>query len=167
MNIEKQQTTQRDKLASQFLSQTYQKQTAAIDDEDFDLADHLTSIINQKTQEKKELTEILYQLKEASTELEANETKALQRIIQSFADMQVKMEEFYEIEDKQEKGDSTDQLEKFAETFKFLSAEQNRLNNELKGIERDEGIVQEERKELEDIILNETKDIDAEMSITK
>jgi len=45
-----------------------------------------------------------------------------------------------------ERKDRNEALENFAATSKRLSAEDERLNNELKHIEKDEGIVVESKK---------------------
>ena len=49
-------------------------------------------------------------------------------------------------------------MEQFAATAKKLSVEDERLNSELKHIERDEKIVEEERKQIESSISEQGKD---------
>jgi hypothetical protein len=51
-------------------------------------------------------------------------------------------------------------LDKFASTSKRLSSETHRLNNDLKHIERDEDLVSDEQKELEDQISEGTKEFE-------
>ena len=63
------------------------------------------------------------------------------------------------IEDKKE-GDSADPLEKFGDT-------QDGLNNEWKYFERGEGLVKEQREQLEDTVNDEKKNIDSGRNITK
>ena len=49
-------------------------------------------------------------------------------------------------------------MEQFAVTAKKLSGEDVRLNNELKHIERDEDILNEERKQIENSIFDQCKE---------
>ena len=51
-------------------------------------------------------------------------------------------------------------LDKFTKTSKRLSAETDRLNNDLKHIERDEELVADEQKELEDVIAEGTEEFE-------
>lgn len=51
-------------------------------------------------------------------------------------------------------------LDKFTKTSKRLSAETDRLNKDLKHIERDEELVADEQKELEDVIAEGTKEFE-------
>lgn len=51
-------------------------------------------------------------------------------------------------------------LDKFTKTSKRLSVETDRLNNDLKHIERDEELVADEQKELEDVIAEGTKEFE-------
>lgn len=52
-------------------------------------------------------------------------------------------------------------LDQFAATSRRLSAETERLNSDLKHIERDEELVAEEQKELEGQISDGTKEFEA------
>ena len=54
----------------------------------------------------------------------------------------------------------TQVLDKFTKTSKRLSAETDRLNNDLKHIERDEELVADEQKELEDVIAEGTEEFE-------
>ena len=49
----------------------------------------------------------------------------------------------------------------------FADCSQDRLSNEWKHADRDEGLAKEEREQFEDVINDETKDIDTERSATK
>ena len=58
-------------------------------------------------------------------------------------------------------------LDQFAATSKRLSSETERLNNDLKHIERDEALVAEEQKELEGQISEGTKEFEAKCTEAK
>jgi hypothetical protein len=58
-------------------------------------------------------------------------------------------------------------LDKFAATSKRLSAETDRLNNDLKHIERDEELVADEQKELEDQIAEGTKEFEEKCAVAR
>jgi hypothetical protein len=51
-------------------------------------------------------------------------------------------------------------MERFAATSKVLWAENERLNNEVKHVERDESLVTEERNELESSISEQTSEME-------
>lgn len=58
-------------------------------------------------------------------------------------------------------------MDKFAATSKRLSAETDRLNNDLKHIERDEELVADEQKELEDQISEGTKEFEEKCVVAR
>jgi hypothetical protein len=58
-------------------------------------------------------------------------------------------------------------LDKFAATSKRLSAETDRLNNDLKHIERDEELVADEQKELEGQIAEGTKEFEEKCAVAR
>ena len=57
-------------------------------------------------------------------------------------------------------------LDFFAATSKRLSAEMERLNNDVKHTEQDKSIVEEERKELESTISEQSKDTEDALNNT-
>lgn len=58
-------------------------------------------------------------------------------------------------------------MHRFSATAKQLSAEEERLKTELKHLERDGSLVAEERKELDDSILEHTADMEKEREAVK
>jgi chromatin segregation and condensation protein Rec8/ScpA/Scc1 (kleisin family) len=58
-------------------------------------------------------------------------------------------------------------LDKFAATSKRLSSETDRLNNDLKHIERDEELVADEQKELEDQIHAGTMEFEEKCTVAR
>lgn len=147
-------------LATQQISQAEAQQMQAAEQEDFELADHLAAVIEQHENEKKEFSQICNSIEELIHNLDATRLEKSQKLLSCFKDVQTNLKLFLEKQVNSGINDSTDLMNKFELDTKRLAAESERLNADLKTIERDEGLVRDERIELESSISEQTGEIE-------
>jgi len=148
------------KLAAQQVKQAEAQQMVAAEQEDFDLAERLAGIIEKHASEKVGLDTKLKTIGEAISELDAKSAVVVQGVTQCFNEVKTKLITFKSEQSTVEEEDGTEAMERFAATSKHLSAENKRLIDELEHLEKHEGLVAEERKEVEGNISLETGDIE-------
>lgn len=139
------------------LEQAEAQQQAAVDVEDFERADELGSTIAKHQAAIQEAGAIVQNIAKALAEIEQQNADAINTVTSSFDDIRTKLEAFEETEVKDESDqEAKSVLEKFSETSKQLSAENERLRNDKKHLEKDEELVVAERKELEEAITEQS-----------
>ncbi|KAL3778935.1 hypothetical protein HJC23_012393 [Cyclotella cryptica] len=136
-------------------------QTKAAEEEDFEAADRLASVIETHTQEQQAHMEICKAIDKKLDQLGKEQEEAVKRVASCFGEVYDKLKGLEVEQEGKRKEDGKDVLDQFAATSKRLSAETERLNTDLKHIERDEELVAEEQKELEGQIADGTKEFEA------
>jgi protein-arginine kinase activator protein McsA len=150
----------KDRLAEQQIEQTEQQLQAAVEAEDYELADQLGQVVEGHKREKHEVGLMLENISKALDQLESQKVLVIKSVATCFDNLAVRLEELKEKEAALEQKDDEETLKQFASISKQLSAEQERLQQDLKHLERDEQLVAEERKELEDSIKEQTGEIE-------
>lgn len=152
-------TTQKaDRYAEQQLKVAETQQTVAAEEEDFEAADRLGTVIDLHMKEKEKQSKICHKIDESIAELDAEKENASKSVAACFTEVQTKLSELQDEVDNRSKEEGV--LSQFASTSKRLSNETERLANDLKHIERDEEVLAEEEKELSGLIGEETKEFD-------
>lgn len=136
------------------------QQSEAAEREDFELADKLAGIIDKHAADEKEQERILHNINLAVKELDAQREDVMKGLTQCFVDVQMNLRQFKNEREELEKNNGKKVNDKFQTTSKRLAAEEERLGMDLKHLERDEGLVEEERKELEGTIQEQTSDME-------
>jgi hypothetical protein len=145
-------TLAKERLASQQMAQAEAQQQAAAEAEDFDLADQMGTVLEAHARERGELDSILVSIGRALEQLETQRVQVVGAVAECFADVRSKLKKFEKEQHNKESKDDTESMRKFSTVAKQLSAENERLQQDLKHLERDETLVAEERKELETAI---------------
>ena len=141
-----------ERLASQQLDLTEQQLTAAAEAEDFELADQLGSVLETYQKEQAECTRMLKHIDMAVQELDNQKQQVVDGVLQCFHSIKIQLETFESSEETKEHSSDDTAMKKFASMTKHLASEHERLQQDLKHLERDEGLVSEERKEVESAI---------------
>ena len=149
-----------ERLATQQISQSEKQQLDAAEKEDFELADRLAAVIEQHEEEKKEHAQSRYDIEGLIKDVDEKRVNRGKKLLSCFEDVQSDLKQFLAEQKNAETSDSTEVLKKFEADTKRLSAENERLNADLKNIERDETFASEERSELEATISEQTEDIE-------
>jgi len=159
--IEKQSAAEKQEhLATQQISQAEKQQMAAAEQEDFELADRLAAVIEQHENEKNEHSQSRQSIEGLIQHLDEKRSDKCRALLSCFEDVQFQLNEFLAKQENSDIKDSCELMNKFEQDTKRLASENERLSADLKTIERDEALAQEERAELEDIISEQTKDIE-------
>lgn len=135
----------KERLAIQQISQTETQQMSAAENEDYDLADRLQMVLEGHQREKAECTAIMDNIGRALKELDQQTPKVVDAVKECFENVGKELKEFQQKQNKEEHKDDSDAMDRFSKTSKQLSSEDERLKSELKHLERDEEIAQEER----------------------
>lgn len=151
----------KERLAVQQIAQAEAQQTAAAEAEDFDLADQLATVIDAHLRDKAELEAILDNIGRALAQLESQKKEVVGGVGACFEAVKDQLEAFQEEQASAEKTDDTESMRRFSATAKQLSAENERLQNDFKILERDEELMKEERNELELAIHEQTEDMES------
>jgi len=152
----------KDRFATREIEQIEELQQAAIDEEDYELADELGQKLDAHKREKSEVENMLANNKIALEKLDSENTSLGALVVSCFEDLALRLEDLKKKELASEKKDDNETLTQYANISKQLSAEHERLQQDLKHLERDEQLVGEERKELEDSIKDQTGEIEIE-----
>jgi len=147
-----------ERYAAQQLKFAETQQTVAAEEEDFEAADRLGTVIESHLKEKDKQSKICAIIVESIAKLDAEKEDAAKAVAGCFKDVQTKLAELKDEVDNKSKGEEV--ISQFATTSKRLSSESERLANDLKHIERDEKVLAEEEKELSELIGEETKSYD-------
>jgi hypothetical protein len=145
-------TNAKERLAGQQKARALAQQAAAAEAEDFELADTMSTMIDRHGQEQAEYAAILENIGRAIRDSDAQKNVCVNDVTRYFHDIQEKLRA---VQGEQETADSknaTESLDKFSTMAKQLSAENERLQNDWKHLERDTELVAEERHELEKAI---------------
>lgn len=145
-----------ERYAAQQIKFSEAQQTIAIEEEDFEAADRLGTIIEQHTNEREEQTRICKGINESIAKVDEERKAASKAVAACFSEIAAKLVALQSEVDNRPKEEEV--LSQFAATSKKLSSESERLANDLKHIERDEKVFAEEEKELEGQIDEETKE---------
>lgn len=146
----------KERLATQQISQAEAQQMTAAEEEDFELADQLQSIIDAHVQVKNEFAGFLASLNSALEEIDLQKTKVADQVIFCFKNVQEKLKDFKKEEKEKESHDKSETLKKISAISKQLSTEHERLQQDLKHLERDEKLIGEERTEVDTSISEQT-----------
>ena len=136
------------------------QQSEAAEREDFELADRLAEVIEQHTADAKEHERMLDHIRRAMNELESAKEGVMRELTECFSDVESSLRQFKNEQEETERNDGIKIKERFQNTSKRLSSEEERLSIDFKHIERDEGLVKEEKKELEGTIQEQTSDME-------
>ncbi len=145
-----------ERYAAQQIKFSETQQTIAVEEEDFEAADRLGTIIEQHVKEREEQSRICKGINESLAKVDDERKAASKAVATCFNQIEAKLVELEKEVDNRPKAEEV--LLQFAATSKKLSSESERLANDLKHIERDEKIIAEEEKELSGQIDEETKE---------
>lgn len=145
-------TNAKERLAVQQKKQAELHQITAAENEDFDLADQMSATIDRYSREQAEYSAILENIGRAIRELDRQKVQCVENVSNCFVDIRTKLNSFQKEQESSDTKNATEALAKFKTTSKQLSIEQERLQNDLKHIERDAELIADERKELEKAI---------------
>ena len=127
---------------------TEKQQSEAVEQEDFELADQLASELDLHQREKEEQGRIIINIEDLIDVLDSKGLDVVREMSDAFIDIQTRLSDFLLKQEDHGTKDVTEILAKLGMEKKRLSSENERLTADLKNIERDEGFVAEERKEL-------------------
>ncbi|KAL7549050.1 hypothetical protein ACHAWF_012328 [Thalassiosira exigua] len=134
------------------------QQTLAVEEEDFESADRLGTVIEGHSKERDAHSANRARIAKEITDLDQEREEASRAVAACFDEARAKLQELEEEVDDRAKEEGV--LDQFEKTSKRLSSETERLTNDLKHIERDEAVLKEEQKELGGRITEETKEFD-------
>jgi hypothetical protein len=134
------------------------QQAVAVEEEDFEAADRLGSVIEQHTKEKETQANVRRGIQSAIVKLDEEGNAASKAVVECFVETRTKLLEVQNEVDSRSKEEEVQS--QMASMSKRLSSESERLANEVKNIERDEQALSDEQKELDDQIGEETKEFD-------
>jgi hypothetical protein len=152
----------KDRFATREIEQIEELLQAAIDEEDYEQADELGQKLDAHKREKSEVANMLANNKNALEKLESESTSLGELVVSCFEDLALRLGDLKKKEAASEKKDDNETLTQYASISKQLSTEHARLQQDLKHLERDEQLVGEERKELEDSIKDQTGEIETQ-----
>jgi hypothetical protein len=121
-------------------------------EEEYELADQVGQVVEGHKREKHEMGLMPESISKALSQLDSQKELVVQSVAACFDNLAVRLEQLEEKEAAYEQKVGEETLKQYASISKQLSVEQERLQQDLKHLERDELLVSEERKELEDAI---------------
>ncbi|GAX22621.1 hypothetical protein FisN_17Hh002 [Fistulifera solaris] len=160
-------TLAKERLAIQEKEQAEAQQTEAAEAEDFELADRMQSIITIREHECKEHASVLNSIGEAIRQLDFQKQQVVDEVSKCFLDIKKDLQSFKEKQELLDREDASETLKRFETISKKISAEQERLDQDLKHMERDEKLVDEESKELEKSISEQTGEYEKQRDAAK
>ena len=150
----------KERLAIQQMTQAEKQQAAAAEADDFEAADRLQTIIDGHNRDKGELTAILESIGRALTQLDSQTPDVVGSVAACFGNMEDELRAFLAELSTADKEDGAEALKRFETVARQLSAEDERIKQEAKHIDRDEQLAMEERKELDLTILDQTGEME-------
>lgn len=160
-------TLAKERLSIQEKEQAEAQQMAAAEAEDFELADRMQSIIANRERECIEYASILNSIGEAIRQLDSQKEQVVNGVSKCFQDIQTQLKDFKEKQESNDREDASELLKGFEAISKKISAEQERLEQDLKHMERDERLVEEESEELEKSISEQTGEYEKQRESAK
>ena len=145
-------TNAKERLAVQQMKQAELHQITAAENEDFDLADQMSATIDRYSREQAEYSAILDNIGRAILELDRQKVQFVENVTNCFVNIRKRLNAFQKEQESTDTKNASEALSKFTTASKQLSIEQERLQNDLKHIERDAELIADERKELEKAI---------------
>lgn len=145
-------TSAKARLAEQQKAAAETQQMAAAEAEEFEMADEMSVVIEKYQREKIEYNIILDNIRAALNQFEIQKEACIKRITSCFNEVQHGLKEFRKDTESLDTNDATEKREQFAAVSKVLSAENERLQQDWKHLERDASLVADERKEVEKAI---------------
>eukprot|EP00536_Pseudo-nitzschia_multiseries_P012241 jgi/Psemu1/290159/fgenesh1_pg.458_\ len=152
----------KNRFATREIEQIEELLQAAIDEEDYEQADELGQKLDAHQREKTEVVCMLKNNENALQKFESEKISLGGSIASCFEALATRLDELKTKEIASEKKDDNETLTQYATISKQLSDEHERLQQDLKHLERDEQLVAEERKELENSINEQTGEIETE-----
>ncbi|GKY91802.1 hypothetical protein MPSEU_000151900 [Mayamaea pseudoterrestris] len=153
-------TLAKERLVVQQIQAAQAQQQLAAEQEDFDLAELLQTVIRNHERERIELATVRDSIAQALEQVDDQRQHIIDAVTMEFSRIQLKLEEFEKEQNSLECTHAAEHVAKFTIVAKQLSTEQERLNHDLKHLERDAKLVTEERKELEAAISEQTSEIE-------
>ena len=142
----------KERLSTQQITQAEAQLQAAAEEEDYELADQLGQVIQAHENERSEVTALLEAITEKLEQLESTKRVVIDGVASCFETIHTQLINLKEEQTSQETRDDSEAMKQFSSISKQLSVEHERLQQDLKHLERDEELVAEERKELEEAI---------------
>lgn len=140
------------RLATQQIQQTEAQLQVAVENEDYELADQLGQVIEAHNREKAEVASVLESIAKGLVQLESQKALVVRGVATCFDNLALHIKELQEQETNKDRDTDSETFKQFETISKQLSIEQERLQQDLKHLERDEQLVAEERNELESAI---------------
>lgn len=140
------------RLSTQQIEQTEVQLQLAVDNEDYELADQLGQVIESHNRERAEVASVLDNIAKALEQLESQKALVVNGVATCFDNLAVHIKDLQENQNSRDRDSDAETLNQFGLISKQLSAEQERLNQDLKLLERDAQQIAEERKEVESAI---------------
>eukprot|EP00934_Nitzschia_sp_Nitz4_P007786 Nitzschia sp. Nitz4//scaffold75_size92586//40366//43833//NITZ4_004853-RA/size92586-processed-gene-0.43-mRNA-1//-1//CDS//3329557699//7776//frame0 len=157
----------KERLSTQQIRQTEAQLQAAVEEEDYELADQLGQVVDAHKREKSEVASVLQSIAKGLEQLESQKTLVVQGVATCFDNLALHIKELREQELTKDKESDPETLKQFATISKQLSAEQERLQHDCTLIERDEQLVAEERKEVESAISEQSGEYEQQRDSVK
>ena len=140
------------RLSTQQIAQTETQLQVAVDNEDYELADHLGQVVEAHNREKAEVASVLQNIARALEQLESQKALVVQGVATCFDNLAVHIKDLKEDQNEKERHSDSETFKQFELISKQLSAEQERLNQDLRILERDAQQTLQEREEVETAI---------------
>jgi hypothetical protein len=144
------------RLSTQQIAQTETQLQLAVDNEDYELADHLGQVVEAHNREMAEVASVLHNIARALEQLESQKSLVVQGVATCFDNLAVHIKELQEGQNERERTAETETFKQFEVISKQLSAEQERLHQDLKLMERDAQLTLQERREVEAAISDQS-----------
>jgi hypothetical protein len=157
----------KERLSEQQIAQTEAQLQVAVEAEEYELADQLGQVVDAHKREQMEVASVMESITQALDQLEGQKTLVVQGVANCFSNLAFQLQELQKSGIIQEEKDDGETLKKFASISKQLSVEQERLQQDLKHLERDEQLVAEERKELETAISEQSGEYERQQDTVK
>ncbi len=139
----------KERLATQQIQQTEAQLQVAVENEDYELADQLGQVIEAHKREKAEVASVLESIAKGLIQLESQKALVVRGVATCFDNLALHIKELQDQETSKDRDTDSETFKQFETISKQLSIEQERLQQDLKHLERDEQLVAEERSELE------------------
>jgi hypothetical protein len=160
-------TAAKERLAGQQKAAAEAQQMAAAEAEEFELADEMSMVIDKYEREKVEYRAILENIQRALVQLESTKKACVEQIVNCFRDIQDEMQSFHKQTDAEDTKDAMQKMQQFSNVSKVLSAENERLQQDWKHLQRDIELAAEERKEVESAISMQAGEFEKERDTAK
>ena len=146
------QAAAKERLCVSKKEQAEAQQMAAVESEDFELADRMNTVMEQVESERLEYSRIAENIGRALQQLQEQQQSLVSQVTGYFTDIQQSLQSFLEKQDAFDSEGAVEKLKKFSEISQQIATEEERLQQDLKHLERDANLVKAERQEVEDAI---------------